>query len=127
MSQRRFAISVVAEITGMHQQTIRQYERLGLVEPLRSPGGTRYFSERDIERLLAIAQLTQQMGVNLAGVEIILRMREREGQLLQLARDMFAQLDEHARQRYEHLLRGNKPGLVKAGDGLPARSGRSRD
>jgi MerR family transcriptional regulator/heat shock protein HspR len=111
---RRYAISVVAEITGMHQQTIRQYERLGLLCPQRSPGGTRYYSDADIERLLAIAQLTQQMGVNLAGVEIILRMREREGQLLQLAREMFAQLDADARQRFEHLLRGNKPGLVKA-------------
>lgn len=111
---RRYAISVVAEITGMHQQTIRQYERLGLVCPRRSPGGTRYFTDGDIERLLAIAQLTQQMGVNLAGVDIILRMREREGQLMQLAREMFAQLDADARQRYEHLVRGNKPGLVKA-------------
>jgi MerR family transcriptional regulator/heat shock protein HspR len=113
MSMRGYAISVVAEITGMHQQTIRQYERLGLVCPQRSAGGTRYYSETDVERLLAIAQLTQQMGVNLAGVEIILRMREREGQLLRLAREMFAQLDSESRQRFEHLLRGNKPGLVK--------------
>jgi MerR family transcriptional regulator, heat shock protein HspR len=119
MGARRglYAISVVAEITGMHQQTIRQYERLGLVTPQRSAGGTRYFSDRDIERLLAIAHLTQQMGVNLAGVEIILRMREREGQLLELARELFGQLDEVTRLRYEHLLRGNKPGLVRAANG----------
>src|SRR5687767_3711150 len=113
MTGRRYAISVVSELTGMHQQTIRQYERLGLVQPKRSAGGTRYFTEGDVERLQAIAQLTQQMGVNLAGVEIILRMREREGQLLRLAREMFVQLDDDARTRFEHLLRGNKPGLVK--------------
>jgi MerR family transcriptional regulator/heat shock protein HspR len=114
---RRFAISVVAEITGMHQQTIRQYERLGLVEPQRSAGGTRYFSEGDIDRLLAISQLTQQMGVNLAGVEIILRMREREGQMLRLMREMIGQLDDETRQRFELLLRGNKPGLVRIEQG----------
>lgn len=114
---RRYAISVVAEITGMHQQTIRQYERLGLVTPHRSEGGTRYYEDSDIARLQAIAQLTQQMGVNLAGVEIILRMREREGQLLRLARELFSQLDEASRAQFEHLLRGNKPGLVKLHEG----------
>jgi MerR family transcriptional regulator/heat shock protein HspR len=118
MTLRGYAISVVAEVTGMHQQTIRQYERLGLIQPQRSPGGTRYFSDADIERLQAINQLTQQMGVNLAGVEIILRMRDRECQLLELAREMFAQLDEVARSRYEHHLRGNRPGLVRVSGGL---------
>ncbi|MDQ3023549.1 MAG: MerR family transcriptional regulator [bacterium] len=121
---RRFAISVVAEVTGMHQQTIRQYERLGLITPQRSPGGTRSYSEPDIERLLAIAQLTQQLGVNLAGVEIILRMREREGQLVQMLREMFGQLDEDTRQRYEQLLRGNRPGIVKLQLGAIAKSER---
>ena len=114
---RRYAISVVAEITGMHQQTIRQYERLGLVTPHRSEGGTRYYDDGDIARLQAIAQLTQQMGVNLAGVEIILRMREREGQLLRLARELFGHLDEESRAQFEHLLRGNRPGLVKLHEG----------
>jgi MerR family transcriptional regulator/heat shock protein HspR len=121
MDRRRYAISVVAEITGMHQQTIRQYERLGLIQPQRSAGGTRYYGEAEIERLMAIAQLTQQMGVNLAGVDIILRMREREGQLVGLMREIFNQMDDDVRQRFEHLLRGNKPGLVKANEGMLAR------
>jgi MerR family transcriptional regulator/heat shock protein HspR len=117
----RYSISVVAEITGMHQQTIRQYERIGLLLPKRSPGGTRYYDESDVQRLQAIAQLTQQMGVNLAGVEIILRMREREGQLLRLARELFGQLDADSRAQFEHLLRGNKPGLVKLHEGVLVR------
>ena len=121
MTGRRYAISVVAQITGMHQQTIRQYERLGLVTPHRSEGGTRYYDDEDLARLQAIAQLTQQMGVNLAGVDIILRMREREGQLLRLARELFAQLDAESRAQFEHLLRGNKPGLVKLHEGVLVR------
>src|ERR1043166_4278253 len=91
-----YAISAVAELTGMHPQTIRQYERLGLIAPRRSAGGTRYYSEADVARLLAIGELTQQLGVNLAGVEVILRMREREGQLVELAREMFGWLDAEA-------------------------------
>ena len=121
MTGRRYAISVVAQITGMHQQTIRQYERLGLVTPHRSEGGTRYYDDEDLARLQAIAQLTQQLGVNLAGVDIILRMREREGQLLRLARELFAQLDADSRAQFEHLLRGNKPGLVKLHEGVLVR------
>jgi MerR family transcriptional regulator, heat shock protein HspR len=121
MTGRRYAISVVAQITGMHQQTIRQYEKLGLITPHRSEGGTRYYDDGDVARLQAIAQLTQQMGVNLAGVEIILRMRDREGQLLRLARELFAQLDGDARSQFEHLLRGNKPGLVKLHEGVLVR------
>jgi MerR family transcriptional regulator/heat shock protein HspR len=121
MTGRRYAISVVAQITGMHQQTIRQYEKLGLITPHRSEGGTRYYDDADLARLQAIAQLTQQMGVNLAGVEIILRMREREGQLLRLARELFSCLDETSRAQFEHLLRGNKPGLVKLHEGMLVR------
>ena len=68
-----YNISVVARLTGLHEQTIRQYERLGLIKPQRTPGGTRSFSEADIERLQAIANLTREMGGNLAGVELILR------------------------------------------------------
>jgi len=126
MEVRRYAISVVAQITGMHQQTIRQYERLGLITPHRSEGGTRYYDDGDVERLLAIAQLTQQLGVNLAGVEIILRMREREGQLLRIAREMFAQLDAETRAQFEHLVRGNKPGLVRLHEGRLVR-GKERE
>lgn len=118
MTGRRavYSISVVAEITGFHQQTIRQYERMGLLQPERTPGGTRRYTEADVERLQAIAVLTQQMGVNLAGVELILRLRERESQLLALARELFAQLDPAARARFESILRGSEAGLVRVGE-----------
>jgi MerR family transcriptional regulator/heat shock protein HspR len=111
-----YNIGVVSRLTGLHEQTIRQYERLGLVEPQRSPGGTRLFSEHDVARLRSIASLTRDMGVNLAGVEIILRMRERHYQLIALIRELINNLDESARARIESYLRGDEPGLIPTGE-----------
>ena len=111
-----FTIGVVARLTGLHEQTIRQYERLGLVDPTRSPGGTRVFSEVDVERLRSIASLTRDMGVNLAGVEIILRMRERQEQLVTVLRELYSHLDETTRKRFESFLHGDEPGLVPTGE-----------
>lgn len=77
MKQRRhYTISVAAEMVSVHQQTIRHYERLGLVEPYRGKGDIRYFSPDDIDKLLQIRRLVEELGVNLAGVEVILNMRE---------------------------------------------------
>jgi MerR family transcriptional regulator, heat shock protein HspR len=73
---RRFTISVVAEIVDVHQQTLRHYERLGLVEPQRGKGEIRYFTSEDIERIQQIRRLVDDLGVNLAGVEVILNMRD---------------------------------------------------
>ena len=70
-------ISAVAEQYGIHPQTLRMYEREGLLEPSRSEGNTRLYTEEDLERLEVILKLTRDMGVNLAGVEIILNMRAR--------------------------------------------------
>jgi len=67
---------VVAEMVGVHPQTLRLYEREGLIKPRRTDRQTRLYSESDVERLKSIMNLTQDMGVNLAGVEIILRMRQ---------------------------------------------------
>jgi MerR family transcriptional regulator, heat shock protein HspR len=72
-----YVISVAARAVGMHPQTLRLYERLGLVTPARSDGRNRLYSDRDIERLRQIQRLTQEMGVNLAGVEVILQLLER--------------------------------------------------
>lgn len=71
-----FTISVAAEIVNVHQQTLRHYERLGLVEPLRGKGEIRYYSPEDIERVQQIRRLVDELGVNLAGVEVILNMRD---------------------------------------------------
>src|SRR5262249_61401757 len=74
---RKYTISVVSEQYGIHAQTLRLYEREGLIKPSRSAKGTRYYTEEDIERLELILNLTRDMGVNLAGVEIILNMLEK--------------------------------------------------
>ncbi|MCX7924341.1 MAG: helix-turn-helix transcriptional regulator [Fimbriimonadales bacterium] len=72
-----YLISVAARMCGLHPQTIRLYERLGLIQPYRVGNSKRLYSEADIARLRRIQQLTQQLGVNLAGVDIILRLLER--------------------------------------------------
>jgi len=76
-----FMISVVSEMLGIHPQTLRLYEREGFIKPKRSGGNTRLFSEEDVERLEMILRLTRELGVNLAGVDIILSMREKMEQM----------------------------------------------
>ncbi|MCF6244076.1 MAG: helix-turn-helix transcriptional regulator [Sulfurovum sp.] len=71
-----YLISVVATMLEIHPQTLRQYEREGLVEPSRTQGRMRLYSQKDIDRMKLILRLTRQMGVNLAGVDIILQLKE---------------------------------------------------
>ena len=71
-----YMISVAADLVGMHPQTLRIYEQKGLVRPKRTPGNTRLYSERDLERLRLIQRLTGELGLNLAGVETVLRMQD---------------------------------------------------
>jgi MerR family transcriptional regulator/heat shock protein HspR len=72
----RYMISVAAELVGMHPQTLRIYESKGLIRPKRTAGNTRLYSEADIERLRVIQQLTNELGLNLAGVEHVLRLQD---------------------------------------------------
>lgn len=72
-----FLISVVAKILSIHPQTLRQYEREGLIEPGRTDGKVRLYSQRDIDKIKSILRLTRELGVNLAGVDIILRLKDR--------------------------------------------------
>ena len=76
MTDGRYMISVAAQIVGMHQQTLRMYETKGLVRPNRTPGGTRLYSDADLERLRVIQRLTTELGLNLAGVEHVLRLED---------------------------------------------------
>jgi MerR family transcriptional regulator, heat shock protein HspR len=76
-----YMISSVAESYQIHPQTLRLYERLGLLKPSRSDGNTRLYTEDDLQRLEVILTLTRDLGVNLAGVEVILNMREKMGKL----------------------------------------------
>ena len=72
----RYMISVAAELVGMHPQTLRIYESKGLVRPKRTPGNTRLYSEADLERLRLIQRLTTELGLNLAGVETVIRLED---------------------------------------------------
>jgi MerR family transcriptional regulator/heat shock protein HspR len=74
-------ISAVAELYKLHPQTLRLYERVGLLKPSRSYGNTRLYTDSDLERLEVILTLTREMGVNLAGIEIILNMREKMAEM----------------------------------------------
>ena len=82
---RLFMISVVSEMLDIHPQTLRLYEREGFLKPKRSGGNTRLYSEEDVEKLEMILRLTRELGVNLAGVEVILTMR---GKMEQMQREM---------------------------------------
>ncbi len=77
-------ISVVAEMLDIHPQTLRLYEREGLVVPQRTDGNTRLYSQQDIDKLKRVLRLTRELGVNLAGVEVILSMREKMEQMQDL-------------------------------------------
>ena len=91
MSPRKktgYMISSVAESYQIHPQTLRLYERLGLLTPSRSDGNTRLYTEDDLQRLEVILTLTRELGVNLAGVEVILNMREKMEQLQKQVEEM---------------------------------------
>ncbi len=94
-----YMISVVSEMLGVHPQTLRLYEREGFVKPKRSDGNTRLYSEEDVERLEMILRLTRELGVNLAGVEVILSMREKMELMQQEMEETIRSLhDELARE-----------------------------
>ncbi|HEY9401620.1 MAG TPA: helix-turn-helix transcriptional regulator [Pyrinomonadaceae bacterium] len=95
---RTYTISAVAEQYGLHQQTLRLYEREGLIKPSRSDGNTRLYTDADLERLEVILSLTRDLGVNLAGVEIILNMREKMDAMQREFERFFAYLQAHAEE-----------------------------
>ncbi len=103
-----FMISVVAKNYNIHPQTLRLYEREGLLLPSRTEGNTRLYSEDDLKQLEVILNLTRGLGVNLAGVEIILNMRRKMEQMQNEFREFLAQLKEEllrtSRERWEEKL-----------------------
>jgi MerR family transcriptional regulator/heat shock protein HspR len=98
----RYMISVAAELVGMHPQTLRIYEAKGLVRPKRTPGNTRLYSEADLERLRLIQKLTTELGLNLAGVETVIKledeMRRLRSRLQRLEREMREEIRNVHRQ-----------------------------
>ncbi len=94
-----YMISAVAEQYGIHPQTLRLYEREGLLKPSRSEGNTRLYTDADIERLDVILKLTRDLGVNLAGVEIILNMREKMEAMQKQIEEFVASLNQELANR----------------------------
>lgn len=118
-----YTISAVADHYGVHQQTLRLYEREGLLKPSRSDGNVRLYSDEDLQRLEVILKLTRDLGVNLAGVEIILNMREKMDQMQREFNHFFEMLrdymDEHAAapqdpQAYQALVPTRRTVIVRA-------------
>jgi MerR family transcriptional regulator/heat shock protein HspR len=92
-SKTGYMISAIAEQYGIHPQTLRLYEREGLLKPSRSEGNTRLYTPEDVERLEVILHLIRDLGVNLAGVEIILNMREKMGEMQSQIQEFVATLN----------------------------------
>jgi MerR family transcriptional regulator/heat shock protein HspR len=103
-----YMISSVAELYKLHPQTLRLYERVGLLKPSRSEGNTRLYTDEDLQRLDVILTLTRDMGVNLAGIEIILNMREK---MLEMEKQMseFASVVQQELARVAHNVSQEKP------------------
>ena len=104
----RYMISVAADLVGMHPQTLRVYEAKGLVRPKRTAGNTRLYSELDLERLRLVQRLTTELGLNLAGVEHVLRL---EDQLQRMQRRL-ERLERELRDRVEEVHRQYRRELV---------------
>ncbi|NNF00211.1 MAG: helix-turn-helix transcriptional regulator [Pyrinomonadaceae bacterium] len=94
--EKTYTISVVAKLYDIHPQTLRGYEREGLIDPSRSGGNTRTYTDEDLKRLEIILSLTKELGVNLAGVEIILNMREKMDRMQKEFERFFEYLRNHA-------------------------------
>src|SRR5258707_8182607 len=103
-----YMISAVAELYKLHPQTLRLYERVGLLKPSRSEGNTRLYTDEDLQRLDVILTLTRDMGVNLAGIEIILNMREK---MLEMEKQMseFASVVQQELSRVANNVSQEKP------------------
>ncbi len=104
-----YMISAVAELYRLHPQTLRLYERVGLLKPSRSQGNTRLYTDQDLERLEVILTLARDMGVNLAGIDIILNMREKMTEMQKQMEEFIGfvqtELSQVAKQPRENLSR----------------------
>jgi len=116
----RYMISVAAELVGMHPQTLRIYESKGLVRPGRTPGNTRLYSEADLERLRLIHRLTTELGLNLAGVETVIRLEDELGK----ARARLDRLERELRREIRNVHKQYKREVVlyRREDDLPERT-----
>jgi MerR family transcriptional regulator/heat shock protein HspR len=101
----RYMISVAADLAGLHPQTLQMYETRGLVRPARTPGGTRLYSEHDVDRLRLIQRLTSELGLNLAGVEHVLRLEDELRRLQARMRQLERQLRDEIQMTHKQYRR----------------------
>ena len=94
-----FLISVVARILSIHPQTLRQYEKEGLIEPGRTDGKMRLYSQKDIDKIKTILRLTRDLGVNLAGVDIILRLKDKLDELDSTIEELQSSIDKQSNKK----------------------------
>jgi MerR family transcriptional regulator/heat shock protein HspR len=111
-SKAAYMISAVAERYEIHPQTLRLYEREGLLRPSRSDGNTRLYTDDDLERLEVILQLTRELGVNLAGVEIILNMREKMSAMQDQIESFVANLNQELSHRANQIREDENNSLI---------------
>ncbi len=104
-----YVISVAARMIGVHAQTLRYYERAGLIAPSRSEGNRRYYSEHDLERLRRIKTLMDDMGMNLAGAEVVLRLTDRISELEHQIQRLLLEIERLRAQREQPALEGGSP------------------
>ena len=116
-----YSIGVVAKMLDCHPQTLRLYERHGLVAPSRSDGNVRLYSEADVELIHQIQTLTQDMGVNLAGVDLVLRMRAQMAEVVHGHAAMIEQMRQEVEQRFRETIREMEQELVALRDIVSAR------
>jgi MerR family transcriptional regulator/heat shock protein HspR len=127
-----FMISVAAELADMHPQTLRMYEARGLIEPQRSPKGTRLYSQADVDRLRRIQEMTTELGLNLAGVERVLVLEEQleratrrlealERRSAQMRKEMADELEQVRRSLKAEIVPRTTSAIVRASDVRPAR------
>jgi MerR family transcriptional regulator/heat shock protein HspR len=127
-----FMISVAAELADMHPQTLRMYETRGLIEPKRSPKGTRLYSQADVDRLRRIQEMTNELGLNLAGVERVLALEEQleratrrlealEKRSREMREEMEAEIDRVRRSFRAEIVpyQGGSTDIVRAKDAAP--------
>jgi len=108
-----YMISAVAESYGIHPQTLRLYEREGLLKPSRSEGNTRLYTEEDLERLELILNLTRDLGINLAGVEVVLNMRRRMEEMQKELQEFVAYIEREIANRSPEMDQRIQHALVK--------------
>lgn len=100
----RYVISIAAKMVGIEAHTLRYYERLGLVQPERSSGNIRLYSEEDLDRLRYVKTLMSDCGVNLAGVEVVLKLMQRMGEMQQRLEEMEIEVEKIAEVEIEDIL-----------------------